>query len=192
MIAIDTSSLIAYLSGLDVEATGLALEHRQAVLPPVLSELLSELRLRANVKDLLVALPMLDLVDGYWERAGLLQAKTLARKRKAALADVLVAQACLDHDVELVTRDHDFDALAVMAGLRLIPAPARRSAPEPTRHGSEIAPRTSGRRPRPRGQAVLVPAPEGAQLVLEGAGRPRTQAIRWSMLGNRYAQEPCN
>jgi len=129
MIAIDTSSLIAYLSGhagLDVEATGLALEHRQAVLPPVLSELLSELRLRANVKDLLVALPMLDLVDGYWERAGLLRAKTLARKRKAALADVLVAQACLDHDVELVTRDHDFDALAVMAGLRLIPAPARR------------------------------------------------------------------
>ena len=126
MIAIDTSSLIAYLSGLDVEATGLALEHRQAVLPPVLSELLSELRLRANVKDLLVALPMLDLVDGYWERAGLLRAKTLARKRKAALADVLVAQACLDHDVELVTRDHDFDALAVMAGLRLILAPARR------------------------------------------------------------------
>ena len=130
MIAIDTSSLIAYLSGqggLDVEATGLALEHRQAVLPPVvLSELLSEPRLRADVKDLLVALPMLELVDGYWERAGLLRAKTLARKRKAALADVLIAQACLDHDVELVTRDHDFSALAITAGLRLIPAPARR------------------------------------------------------------------
>ena len=130
MIAIDTSSLIAYLSGhggLDVEATGLALEHRQAVLPPVvLSELLSEPRLRSDVKDLLVALPMLELVDGYWERAGLLRAKTVARKRKAALADVLIAQACLDHDVELVTRDQDFNALAVMAGLRLIPAPARR------------------------------------------------------------------
>ena len=130
MIAIDTSSLIAYLSGqrgLDVEATGLALEHRQAVLPPVvLSELLSGPRLRSEVKDLLVALPMLELVDGYWERAGLLRAKTIARKRKAALADVLIAQACLDHDVELVTRDQDFNALAVMAGLRLIPAPARR------------------------------------------------------------------
>ena len=130
MIAIDTSSLIAYLSGhagLDVEATGLALKHRQAVLPPVvLSELLSEPRLRGDVKDLLVALPMLELVDGYWERAGLLRTKTLARKRKAALADVLIAQACLDHDVELVTRDHDFSALAITAGLRLIPAPARR------------------------------------------------------------------
>jgi predicted nucleic acid-binding protein len=69
---------------------------------------------------------MLELVDGYWERAGLLRAKTIARKRKAALADVLIAQACLDHDVELVTRDQDFNALALMAGLRLIPTPARR------------------------------------------------------------------
>jgi hypothetical protein len=31
-----------------------------------------------------------------------------------------------DHDVEPVTRDQDFNALAVMAGLRLMPAPARR------------------------------------------------------------------
>jgi predicted nucleic acid-binding protein len=46
VIAIDTSSFIAYLAGAagaDVETTALALEHRQAVLPPVvLSELLSE------------------------------------------------------------------------------------------------------------------------------------------------------
>ena len=69
MIAIDTSSLIAYLSGdngLDVEATGVALEHRQAVLPPVvLSEILSDPRLRSDVKDLLVAMLMLGLLDGY-------------------------------------------------------------------------------------------------------------------------------
>jgi len=30
-----------------------------------------------------------------------------------------------DHDVELVTRDRDFKPLAGIAGLRLIPAPAR-------------------------------------------------------------------
>ena len=130
MIAIDTSSLIAYLSGdsgLDVEATGVALEQRQAVLPPVvLSEILSDPRLRSDVKDLLVAMPMLGLLDGYWERAGLLRAKTVARRRKAALADVLIAQCCLDHDVELVTRDRDFKPLADMAGLRLIPALTRR------------------------------------------------------------------
>ena len=131
VIAIDTSSVIAYLSGqggLDVEATGLALEHRQAVLPPVVLSELAEraappLRCQGPAGGIAACC---ELVDGYWERAGLLRAKTIARKRKAALADVLIAQACLDHDVELVTRDQDFNALAVMAGLRLIPAPARR------------------------------------------------------------------
>jgi predicted nucleic acid-binding protein len=92
----------------------------------VLSELLSDPRLPADLKDLLVALPMLELSDGYWERAGLLRAKTLARRRKAALADVLIAQSCVDHDVELVTRDQDFWPLAAIAGLRLIPSPPRR------------------------------------------------------------------
>ncbi len=137
MIAIDTSTLVAYLSGesgLDVEATGVALEHRQAVLPPVvLSELLSDPHLRTDVRDLLVALPMLDVLDGYWERAGLLRARTLARKRKSALADVLIAQSCLDHDVELVTRDRDFRPLAGIAGLRLIPSPV---AASPGRRGA--------------------------------------------------------
>jgi len=126
VIAIDTSTLIAYLSGdhgPDVDATGIALEHRQAVLPPVvLAELSSDPRLGTEVRELLAGLPMLDLLDGYWARAGLLRAKTLARRRKAALADVLIAQACLDHDVELVTRDRDFAPLAHLTGLRLIPA----------------------------------------------------------------------
>jgi len=123
VIAVDTSSFIAYLSGasgVDVEVTGIALEHRQVVLPPlVLSELLSDPQLRSEVKDLFVALPLLGLVDGYWERAGLLRARAHARRRKAALADVLIAQSCLDHDVELVTRDRDFNLLADIAGLRL-------------------------------------------------------------------------
>ena len=53
MIAVDTSSFVAYLSGaegLDVEATGWALEHRQAAVPPVvLSELLSDPKLAPDV-----------------------------------------------------------------------------------------------------------------------------------------------
>ena len=126
MIAVDTSSLIAYLSGdrgADVDATALALEHRQAALPPVvLTELLSDPALPADVKTLLAALPMLDPLDGYWERAGLLRARMLAQGRKSRLADTLITQSCLDHDVELVTRDRDFIALARVAGLRLLSA----------------------------------------------------------------------
>jgi len=106
----------------------LALAHRQAVLPPVvLSELLSDPKLRRDVKDVLLDLPLLEILDGYWERAGLLRAKALAHSRRPRLADTLIAQSCLDHDVELVTRDVDFRYFARLAGLRLFAAASRRT-----------------------------------------------------------------
>ena len=124
MIAIDSSSLIAYLQGStgpDVEAAELALAHRQAALPPaVLTELLRDPKLSSELRGLLLGLPLLEIVDGYWERAGLLRAKLLARKRKAPLADSLIAQSCLDHGVELLARDPDFKPFAEIAGLKLL------------------------------------------------------------------------
>lgn len=126
MIAVDTSSFIAYLAGAegaDVDATALALEHRQAVLPPVvLSELLSDPKLRRDVQQALLALPLLDVTEGYWERAGRLRAKLLAQGRRARLADTLIAQSCLDHGVALVTRDSDFGHLSRVAGVQLFVA----------------------------------------------------------------------
>ncbi|MGH7334688.1 MAG: type II toxin-antitoxin system VapC family toxin [Candidatus Rokuibacteriota bacterium] len=130
MIALDTSSLIAYLTGEkgpDVEAAGVALEHHQAVLPPVvLSELLSDPELDGVVKKLFTHLPLLDVREGYWERAGLLRARALAHGRRARLADTLIAQSCLDHGVELVTRDHDFHFFVKTGGLKLFGARTRR------------------------------------------------------------------
>jgi predicted nucleic acid-binding protein len=127
VIAIDTSSLVAYLSGArggDVEVTGVALQHRQAVLPPVvLSELLSDPGLPASVRRLFVQLPLLELAEGYWERTGLLRSRLLRQGHKARLADALIAQSCLDHEVELVTRDRDFRHFASEAGLRLLASP---------------------------------------------------------------------
>jgi predicted nucleic acid-binding protein len=126
LIAVDTSSFIAYLAGAegaDVDATALALEHRQAVLPPVvLSELLSDPKLRRDVQQALLALPLLDVTEGYWERAGRLRAKLLAQGRRARLADTLIAQSCLDHGVALVTRDSDFGHLSRVAGVQLFVA----------------------------------------------------------------------
>jgi predicted nucleic acid-binding protein len=127
MIAVDTSSIIAYLSGehgADVDAAAVAMEHRQVVLPPVvLTELVSDPALPSEVRTLLASLPMLETVAGYWERAGLLRARILAEGRRARLADTLITQSCLDHDVELVTRDRDFIAFARSAGLRLLTVP---------------------------------------------------------------------
>jgi predicted nucleic acid-binding protein len=129
VIAIDSSSFIAYLDGSagpDVEAAELALAHRQAALPPVvLTELLSDPGLSTELRTLLAGLPVLEVIEGYWERAGLLRARLLRRKRKARLADSLIAQSCLDHDVELVARDPDFAPFADLAGLKLFRRPPR-------------------------------------------------------------------
>jgi predicted nucleic acid-binding protein len=122
MIALDRSSLIAYLGGeqgADVDAVELAFEQRQGVLPPVvLSEMLSERRLPLQVREMLLQLPLLEVEEGYWERAGLLRSLVLQRGRRAPLA-ALIAQSCLDHNAPLVTRDADFSGFARLAGLRL-------------------------------------------------------------------------
>ena len=124
MIAVDTSSLVAYLEGSrgpDVDAVQAALEEHQLVLPPVvLTETLSDPALPASVRSLLTQLPLLDLEPGFWDRAGALRASILKQKRKARVADALIAQSCLDQGVALVTRDKDFRHFAAAAGLALL------------------------------------------------------------------------
>lgn len=124
MIAVDTSSMVAFLggqSGDDVEMVQSALEHHQLVLPPlVLTELLSEPSLTLSVQTLLADLPLLDIEPGYWERAGRLRASVLKQRRKARVADALIAQSCLDQSVPLVTRDKDVRHFARSAGLALM------------------------------------------------------------------------
>jgi predicted nucleic acid-binding protein len=123
VIAIDTSSWIAFLSGddgPDVRVVELALAERRACLPPVvLTELLSDPRLPARVAGLLTELPLLAVDDGFWERAGALRAKLVAARRKAPLADTLIVQSCLDHGVRLITRDADFRHFATVGGLEI-------------------------------------------------------------------------
>lgn len=125
MIAADTSSLIAYLSGAtgdDVALLEEALVSRQVVLPPVvLSELLSDPKAGRAIEPTLRELPKLSIAEGYWHRAGSLRASLLARGFKARLADALIAQSCLDHRVPLIARDADFRNFARHGGLRLLP-----------------------------------------------------------------------
>ena len=123
MIALDSSSVIAFLSGdhgVDVADVESALKLRQGVLPPiVVTELLSDPTIRVQIKLLLRAVPWLEIRDGYWERAGDLRRRLLRVGLKARLADTLIAQSCIDHNVALVTRDRDFRHFAAHGGLRL-------------------------------------------------------------------------
>ena len=124
MIAADTSSFIAVLQGEDgddVDVIQSALDHQQLALPPVvLTELLSDPLLPRAVRSLLAGLPILDLEPGFWERAGLLRASILKQKKRARVADALIAQSCLDQSTPLVTRDADFRHFATAARLALL------------------------------------------------------------------------
>jgi predicted nucleic acid-binding protein len=125
LIALDTSSLIAFFAGdrgEDLEAVDAALRTRQAVLPPVvLAEFLSAPSIPESVASGLAELPLLEIQEGYWTRTGKLRSRLRAMGRKARLADALIAQSCLDHKAPLVTRDREFRHFARHCGLQVLP-----------------------------------------------------------------------
>jgi predicted nucleic acid-binding protein len=124
MIAADTSTWIAFLEGDNSEDTQLldkALEDRLVVMvPAVLAELLSDPKLPGSVARFLTELPLIQNESRYWERAGMLRAKVLSKRRKVHLGDALIAQSCIDRGIPLLTRNHDFREFAKAAGLKLI------------------------------------------------------------------------
>jgi predicted nucleic acid-binding protein len=124
MIAADTSTWVAFLEGgggKDVHLLDRALEVRQVLMAPVvLTELLSDPKLPSHVARTLSEVPLIEVGEGYWQRAGLLRAKVLAKRRKARLGDALIAQSCIDQGVVLLTRDRDFQVFSEAAGLNLV------------------------------------------------------------------------
>lgn len=124
MIAADTSTWVAYLqgdNGEDVQVLDESLQDRQLLMiPVVLSELLSDPKLPSAVARSLTEIPPIEITAGFWERAGLLRAKVLAKSRKARLADAMIAQICIDRSIALLTRDRDFRAFAEAAKLGLV------------------------------------------------------------------------
>ena len=124
MIAADTSTWVAFLGGgpgQDVQLLDRALMDGQLLmLPVVLTELLSDPKLPPEISARLRQVPMVEIEPGYWERAGALRAKALAKRRKARLGDALIAQSCIDRKIPLITRDRDFRAFAEATGLDLL------------------------------------------------------------------------
>lgn len=127
MIAADTSTWVAFLEGAEGEDTAAldrGLGDRQVLMVPVvLTELLSDPKLSADVAKTLADVPMIEIGAGYWQRAAALRASVLAKRRKARLGDALIAQSCIDRGVPLLTRDRDFRAFAGAAGLDLLLGP---------------------------------------------------------------------
>jgi predicted nucleic acid-binding protein len=106
MIAADMSTWIAFLEGEAGEDTNLldqALERKQVIMSPVvLTDLLSDPGLDSNVAGSLSEVPLIEIKNGYWHRAGRLGAHVLGKRRKARLGDALIAQSCVERGVPLL------------------------------------------------------------------------------------------
>lgn len=123
MIAADTSVLIDYFQGKNntqTERLDEILAYHSLILPPtVLVEILSDPFLPKKFIEKMLELPILELTENFWQRAGLNRSKLISKKLKARLADTLIAQSCIDHQVPLITRDTDFRHFAKYCGLIL-------------------------------------------------------------------------
>jgi predicted nucleic acid-binding protein len=123
MIAVDTSSLVAYLEGEladDTVAIDAAIKAKSLRIPgPVITELLSYPKVGAQVGKLIEDIPPLETAPGFWERAGETRRKLLSQGFKARVENVLIAQLCLDQNILLITRAPDFRHFVNLCGLRL-------------------------------------------------------------------------
>jgi predicted nucleic acid-binding protein len=123
MVAADSSTLIAYIGGeggVDVDLFDKAVMSDRLTLPPVvLTEVLSEPGLPQEHRERILSIPLLEVTDGYWARASAVRKSLIGRRLRARLADTLIAQSCIDHDVPLITRDRDFRHFAKHCGLKL-------------------------------------------------------------------------
>ena len=123
MLAVDSSTLIAFVqgdTGPDQQVFRAALLASDVVLPPVvLAEVLCDAKLPDRHRTTVLTLRVLDLLPDYWQRTAATRAILLGQGLRARLADALIAQACIDHDVALITRDRDFRHFAKHCGLKL-------------------------------------------------------------------------
>ena len=124
MFCADSSSWIPYLageSGSDVQLLETFLAQKSLVMSPlVLAELLSDPLRSYRARTALLEIPLLELQEGFWMRAGLMRAELLRLKMKPKLADTLIAQVCLDHKIPLHARDTDFRPFAKHFDLQLV------------------------------------------------------------------------
>lgn len=123
MIAVDSSSLIAFLEGHDGPDVALierAIDARDLVFaPPVLTELRAGAIANDDLELLLSDPQVLPISDGFWERAGRARRLLIDKGLRARFADALIAQCCIDADVPLITRDQDYRHFERWCGLAL-------------------------------------------------------------------------
>lgn len=124
MIAVDSSTLIAYVTGDYAWDTNILherlLQDKEVALCPLVVTEMTSVVLDSVARSLLEQLSRLEFKQGFWERAGVTRYTLIRRKLKAKIADAIIAQSAIDYGIPLLTRDDDFRHYASLCGLELV------------------------------------------------------------------------
>jgi predicted nucleic acid-binding protein len=128
VIVVDTGCWVDFFNGVDTPQVArldelLADEVDVAILPIILTEVLQGFRSERDfrlARDLLRALPAISPDPDAHIRAARLHRRLRSEGVTVRGAvDVVIAQACLDADAELLSPDRDFERIAEHSSLRL-------------------------------------------------------------------------
>lgn len=123
MICADTNIFIDFFRGTETKAVELlerTLEEKQLLMNPfVLSELLSSPKLPKKTEKYLLALPRIEIGTEFFERAGFLRRQIYAKGKGVSIADIYIAQACIDAEISLLTIDQDLLMISEQSDLKI-------------------------------------------------------------------------
>ncbi len=124
MITADTNIFVEYFRGRESSSTKLLekllQEHQLVMNPFVLSELISSPKLPGKIEKNLLSLPQIEIQDGFFERAGHLRRKIYTHGKGVPMADVFIAQSCIDSNVSLLTDDQDLEMISKHSSLSIV------------------------------------------------------------------------
>lgn len=93
----------------------------QLILNPfVLSELLSSPKMPQKTEKYLLDLPKIEIQPEFFKRAGLLRREIYQKGKGVTMADIYIAQSCIDANVPLLSLDQDMLTIADNSDLKTI------------------------------------------------------------------------
>lgn len=125
MICADTNVFVDFFRGTQspvVDRLQTALREQTVIMNPfVLSELLSSPKLPRKAETALLDLPRLKIENGFFERSGRLRRQVYKIGYGISMADIYIAQSCIDAHIPILTADRDFHALLKISDLKIAP-----------------------------------------------------------------------
>jgi predicted nucleic acid-binding protein len=98
-----------------------SLDEQQLLMNPfVLAELLSSPKLPPRIEKYLLDIPRIEIDRDFFVRAGHLRKNLYKKGKGVSIADIYIAQSCMDAEIPLLSIDQDLLMISELSGLKLV------------------------------------------------------------------------